>query len=494
MVSVGLVAITLGFLRYTTGTFASVSDVASSASATCEKLSNQLGAVIKLRSDAQYIALSDENWSQTAWKQPSCIALPASTSDLSHLITTLVGNNVPFAIRSGGHSPNPFDSNIDTGVLISMDKFNTVTYDAVHSLASFGPGARWDAVYTALDPYNVSLVGGRVMDVGVGGLTLGSGLSYLSDLYGLVCDNVVAYEVVLANGKTVEATSNQNSDLFWALKGGSNNFGILTKVTSKTYPIFQVWGSIRTYAKAQMADVMQALYEYQTTPNKDLYANMVLNLAPINDSVLLTLVYLKPVADPPAYAAFYKIPSVTEFSALMTLHQLQNAFPTPSIPRWAWYTVTFEPNSALYSQISELYSTAPEIAIISALTAGTLVGTVQPINANVARAGQERGGNTLGLQAVNQTWFALNAAWWNPADDATTYAALASLHSKVEDLAKAAKVQLQYLFMNDANSNQSVIASYGPENGHRLRAIQKVYDPHLVFQKLVPGGQKIPTW
>lgn len=193
MVSISILAVAVSFLYHRI----TASATAAAASAACERLAHALGPVITLPSDTQYTNLSDKNWSQTAWKQPSCIAQPTNTAHLHQLVTTLVSGNVPFAIRSGGHSPNPFDANINTGVLISMDQFNTVTYNAAKGLASYGPGARWDAVYTALDAYNVTLVGGRVMDVGAGGLTLGSGLSYLSDLYGLVCDNVVAFEVRL---------------------------------------------------------------------------------------------------------------------------------------------------------------------------------------------------------------------------------------------------------------------------------------------------------
>ncbi|TVY14650.1 Bifunctional solanapyrone synthase [Lachnellula arida] len=496
MVSIGLLAVALPFLyRLTIGYSGNGTSASASANATCEQLSSLLGAVIILPSDAQqYTTLSDENWSQTAWKQPSCIALPACTSDLQQLIKTLVAQNVPFAIRSGGHSPNPFDANIDTGVLIAMDNFNTVTYNTAQRLASFAPGARWNTVYTALDPYNVTLVGGRVMDVGVGGLTLGSGLSYLSDLYGLVCDNVVNYEVVLADGSVVDANSRNNADLFWALKGGSNNFGILTKITTPTYPISQVWGSVRIFTADQMPKVVQALYEYQTTPEKDLYANMVLNLAASNSSVILTLVYLKPVDSPEAFAPFYGLTPVQQQTGLMTLHQLMALFPLPALPRWTWYTNTFEPNSDLYAQISSLLTaTTPEVATISALQGGTLVGTAQPINANVALAGEAGGGNTLNLQPINQTWFSLNAAWWNADDDIIAYAAIKSLHAKIEALAEHAAANLQYIFMNDANINQSVISSYGDENVQRLHAIQKVYDPQLVFQKLVTGGQKIPA-
>lgn len=168
----------------------------ASIEGTCLQLRNHLGAgIITLPSDANYTSLVDEPWSATVWKNATCIATPKSTSDTQRIVKALVTNKVPFSVRSGGHSPNPFDANIEAGVLVATDNLSHISYDAGTGLARFGPGLRWDAVYAALDPYNVSLVGGRVMDVGVGGLMLGGGLSYLSDLYGLACDNVVSYEV-----------------------------------------------------------------------------------------------------------------------------------------------------------------------------------------------------------------------------------------------------------------------------------------------------------
>lgn len=80
-------------------------------------------------------------------------------------------------------------------------------------------------VYGILDPFNLTAVGGRILGIGVGGSILGSGLSYLTDQYGLACDNVVNFEVVLADGSLVNANNTTNTDLFWALKGGINNFG-----------------------------------------------------------------------------------------------------------------------------------------------------------------------------------------------------------------------------------------------------------------------------
>lgn len=243
----------------------------------------------------------------------------------------------------------------------------------------------------------------------------------------------------------------------------------------------------------QMSDVLHALYEYKIKPQKDLYANLVLNLVPSNSTIILTLIYLKPVDSPEAYAPFYELTPMVEQGGLMTLRQLQGLFPTHPLPRWAWYTVTFKPNSKLYEQISLLLSSSPEVAAISALQGGTIVGTAQPINSNVVRAGHSRGGNALGLQPIDQTWFALNAAWWKAEDDPIAYEAVEALHAKIEVLAKNSNLGLPYIFMNDANIKQSVISSYGSDNLRRLRATQKVYDPQRVFQKLVTGGQKIPA-
>ncbi|KAK6067450.1 hypothetical protein SCUP515_10183 [Seiridium cupressi] len=501
MVAIGVFAVALGYLYQRTagknitggnsggGTGASVAAVA----AACDQLRSELGNTIVVQSDPTYANLSTEGWSQTTWMYPTCIAVPASSSDVQRIVSLLGTRNIPFAIRSGGHSPNPRDASIDTGVLIATDNLNQVAYDAPSGLVSIGSGARWDAVYTALDQYNVTVVGGRVMDVGVGGLTLGSGLSYLSDLYGMVCDNVVSYEVVLADGTAVEATSSSYSDLFWALKGGGNNFGIVTGFKSTTVPMGQIWGGLLVYSPDQMPDLMQALATYQTTPDKDLYANLVVNLVATNASVLLTLVYLKPVARPTAFAPFYELTPVSDLTGFMSLHELMAGFPSPEIPRWTWYTNTFEPDSQLYDEISSLLLNEPEVASIAALQAGTLVATAQPISANVALAGEAHGGNALGLQAVNQTWFALNVGWYNAEDDDTAYGAIESLHDKIETLAKNAGVDLQYIFMNDANIKQPVIASYGTDNVRRLQDIQHVYDPELIFQKLVRGGQKVPA-
>ncbi|KAG6839526.1 hypothetical protein C0991_001860 [Blastosporella zonata] len=127
-----------------------------------------------------------------------------------------------------------------------MSRFSQVTYDATSGTAVVGSGLIWDDVYAALAPYNVNVVGGRVTGVGVAGFTLGGGYSWLTNQYGLTIDTVVAYELVKPNGDIVTVTETSDPDIFFGLRGGGNNFGIVTRFTLKTFPQGQVWGGLIT--------------------------------------------------------------------------------------------------------------------------------------------------------------------------------------------------------------------------------------------------------
>ncbi|QRV84353.1 FAD-binding domain protein [Ceratobasidium sp. AG-Ba] len=140
-----------------------------------------------------------------------------------------------------------------------MFKFSEVTYHPAAAAADgsvgtvdVGSGLVWDDVYAALQPHGVTVVGGRVTGVGVGGFTLGGGYSWLSNQYGLTIDTVTEFEVVLPNGTITAASEGLNPDLFFGLKGGFNNFGIVTKFTLLAFPQGQVWGGLKTFTFDQL--------------------------------------------------------------------------------------------------------------------------------------------------------------------------------------------------------------------------------------------------
>ncbi|KAG8724003.1 hypothetical protein FRC09_000811 [Ceratobasidium sp. 395] len=229
--------------------------------------------------------------------------------------------STPFGIRSGGHATNPGFSSTP-GVQIALFKLNEVTYhagpvsaDGSVGTVDIGSGLIWDDVYAALEPYNVTVVGARATGIGVGGFVLGGGYSWLSNQYGLAIDNVVAFEVVLPNGTVTTTTEDTNPDLFFGLKGGFNNFGIVTRFTLLAYPQTQVWGGVLTF-NGYLSDVNAATVNFianVTDPKAAIILSIYISpLTLLQPSISLLMFYDGP--NPPA-GIFERFTSIANASS-----------------------------------------------------------------------------------------------------------------------------------------------------------------------------------
>ncbi|EPQ50806.1 FAD dependent oxidoreductase [Gloeophyllum trabeum ATCC 11539] len=194
---------------------------------------------------------------KNALSSSSALCWPGTAEDVGKILQILAATNTSFAVKGGGHASNPGFSST-TGVHISMTRFSEVTYHPESSTADIGAGNVWDTVYNVLEEQGVMVVGGRVTGVGVAGFTLGGGYSWLTNQYGLTIDTVVAFELVLPNGTVTTVTESSNPDLMFALKGGYNNFGIVTKFTLKTFAQGQVWGGLLTFTENVIPQVTAA--------------------------------------------------------------------------------------------------------------------------------------------------------------------------------------------------------------------------------------------
>ncbi|KIJ13843.1 hypothetical protein PAXINDRAFT_13394 [Paxillus involutus ATCC 200175] len=182
-----------------------------------------------------------DHWASSSSQKAMCVFEPGSAEDLGTALQILGETRTPFAVKGGGHATNPGFSST-RGVHISMSRFSDVTYVPSLRTATIGAGMIWDDVYAALQPHGVTVVGGRVSGVGVAGFTLGGGYSWLTEQYGLAIDTASEYELVMPNGTVIAVTESSSPDLFFGLKGGFNNFGIVTKFTLRTFPQSLVWG------------------------------------------------------------------------------------------------------------------------------------------------------------------------------------------------------------------------------------------------------------
>ncbi|KAH9894539.1 FAD binding domain-containing protein [Xylariomycetidae sp. FL2044] len=181
-------------------------------------------------------------WSVSAALRPTCMVLPSTTEDVSVIVRELTRHECPFGIRSGGHGSFAGSNSVEDGVTIDFSHMNTTTYDPETNTVSIQPGTDWGRVYRALEPHGVLVAGGRSATVGVGGFLLGGGLSFHAATRGFSCDDVLGYEVVLADAGVVYATSSSTTtttssssssdhhpDLFRALCGSSGNLGLVTR-------------------------------------------------------------------------------------------------------------------------------------------------------------------------------------------------------------------------------------------------------------------------
>jgi hypothetical protein len=167
--------------------------------------------------------------------------MPSETGDISTALKWAQEHQVDIAVKCGGHSVSGTSSS-HGGLVIDLSRMNKATVDLVNKTVTAQGGATWKEVDESAGEHGLATVGGTVNHTGIGGLTLGGGYGWLSGQYGLTIDNLLSATVALADGRILTASSTENSDLFWGLRGAGYNFGVVVDFTYKAYdqrsPVF----------------------------------------------------------------------------------------------------------------------------------------------------------------------------------------------------------------------------------------------------------------
>ncbi|PWW76983.1 FAD-binding domain-containing protein [Tuber magnatum] len=446
-----------------------------------------------------YTTLSTMNWSKTCWLKPRCIVSPNSAQDVSITMKIIGFLNVRYSVRSGGHTPNPGYANSDGTVLIELSKLRAMSLSSDGTVASIGPGLTWVEVYDYLAQRGTTVLGGRIPHVGVGGLILGGGLSFFANRYGLACDNVKNFEVVTPDSNILNANAAQNSDLFWALKGGSGNFGIVTRFDMYTRnDLAQIWYEVRVYATDQTPALLDAIENFQMNGEADTKAGFVFSAT--TDVTLVGYIYGGPVSSPSAFSAFYDIPYLGHFAppTIGTHHQLVaslSAAFSPIPARHDYRAVSTGVNATMYKAVYDFWKT--QALAIKAATGGdaSMSFSIQSFSKSAVDHGHSAGGNTLGLISQTQQWFTMLIDWSNAADDVAVRAAGKAVTDKWSEVSNSMGFGNPYLYANDASRDQNPISSYPPGNIAQMRTISNKYDPKQIAQILQNDGyllSKVP--
>lgn len=274
--------------------------------------------------------------------------------------------------RSGGHSPVAGVANINNGVLIVTTHSDVMKIvPAPNPLGaqyfSMEPAKRWGQAYDFLKPQGLNIVGGRLYSVG-SGLILGGGISYLGYKHSRAYDNMLNFELVTGKGKVLQVNMETYPDLFWALKGGSNNFGIVTRYDMKTYPKGKVFGGTIVYQNTQdYLDAQQAWINpgggIEDT-NAAIMPNM--NYTPLTNQSIATWVglYNAPVDNPRSFENFTKFPAVSNQTSLTAFNAIvdQTKGYGGTVARRNWFGTAIKfYNDTMNFQYSTMVKTANEL-------------------------------------------------------------------------------------------------------------------------------------
>ncbi|MGW1341087.1 FAD-binding oxidoreductase [Kribbella sp. NPDC002412] len=221
----------------------------------------------------------------TVDSRPLVVAEAYGRTDVQAAVRTAREYGVPIAVQATGHGTRvPADG----GILLKTTSMSSVLVDPERRIAKVGPGARWGAVLDAAGQFGLAPLSGSHRDVGVTGYTLGGGVGWLARKYGFAADSVIRAEVVTADGRFVTASAEQHPDLFWAIRGGTGNFGIVTSLEFRLYPVRQVHAGIVYYGADHAAAILRRYRDWTATIPNELSTAVVLTK---DDGVAIKVMY-----------------------------------------------------------------------------------------------------------------------------------------------------------------------------------------------------------
>ena len=212
-------------------------------------------------------------------RRPEMIVRAANVGDVIAAVNLARENGLDLAVRGGGHSVPGFGT-CDGGVVIDLSRMRGIRVDPASATARAEGGATWGDFNAATYPFGLATTGGIISTTGVAGLTLGGGIGYLARGFGLSCDNLVSADVVTADGRFLVASERENDDLFWALRGGGGNFGVVTSLEFRLHPVKDIYGGPMFFELSEVENVLRFFREYIADAPEQLGAFPAFQIAP----------------------------------------------------------------------------------------------------------------------------------------------------------------------------------------------------------------------
>jgi FAD/FMN-containing dehydrogenase len=422
-------------------------------------------------------------------RRPGLIVRAAATADAVAVVNYARESGLDLAVRGGGHSAPGFGT-CDGGVVLDLSLINNVFVDRVRKTARIGGGATWGDVDHATHAFGLATPGGIISTTGVGGLTLGGGIGHLTRGCGLSCDNLVSAEVVTADGRILVASEHENEDLFWALRGGSGNFGVVTWLELALHDVETIYGGPLLYEVEDGPAVMRAYDEYIQSAPDQLGAFFGWLLAPPlpfipedrHGDVFCAMVTCWSGRREQGEQAIKPFRDVAEVKA-------EHVGPMP-------YPALNAAFDGLYPQGIRQYWKAdfvrdlPDEAIATHIEHGPRTPTVAstmhmyPINGAAGRVGPDE--TAFGHRDARYAMIIISA-WPDPADDEADTQWVRDYYAAVHPYSGTEGGYVNFMGVDDAARAPE---NYG-RNYERLRQVKVTYDPDNLFhlnQNITPAS------
>ncbi|KZL85869.1 fad binding domain-containing protein [Colletotrichum incanum] len=488
----------------------------------CQTACITLSSLLSVESGVSYaadfsqgpIVVGEKEAESLFWAQqqqaarPACVIHVRATEDVAVVIGTSRSTGCPFAVRGGGHSDVPGASNSNGGITVNMAGLSDVQVDEGAGVARVGAGARWGEVYKELEKSNRTVVGGRLTGVGVGGLLLGGGLSHFSGMHGWACDNVRTYEIVLANGSVVDVSHSTHPDLYRALRGGGNSFGVITRFDLDLFVQGPLWGGLHVWPLLPSVTpaVTEAFVKFAYDAPSDPHVSLFAGLGYMQGNFAWAVGQYDALGreEPPIFAGFKdnvetygaaKIVSTARVASLSDFADELNQS-EPAGMRSRFTTATFKANKELLELMVTYFVEQVEKALESGLRNderfAPMLG-IQPLTRNILKEQAKRGGNVMGLDEEDGPLIVCSFGWeWShDSDDGSVIAGIKAVLGKSVAAAKERDLYHPFKYLNYAAEDQDPVASYGADNVGFLKRVKETYDSEGLFTELVPGGFKV---
>jgi FAD/FMN-containing dehydrogenase len=409
-------------------------------------------------------------WNAMIDKHPRLIARCRTAGDVISAVNFARDNGLPIAVRGGAHNVSGRATCTD-GIVIDLTEMKGIRVDPVAETVRAEPGLRWGEFDRETQAFGLATTGGTVGDTGIAGLTLGGGFGWLGGRLGMTVDNLIGADVVLATGKLVHASAHENTDLFWALRGGGGNFGVVTSFEYQLHPVGpMIVGGLVMHPFARAAEVLRFYGELIKTAPDDLTAAAVLLTAPDGQKACAIAAAfagsveegekaVEPIKQfgPPIFDVMGPIPYLGQQALL------DQAMPPNLLNYWKADFISEVSDGVIQAAI-EAYSRVP--SPLSSILFFPIHGAASRVAAD-ATAYPHRGGVHMGLYSL----------WNDPSQNAPNIAWVREVWDAIQPFVPGGVYVNE---LGDDEGDDRVQQAYSA-NYDRLARIKATYDPQNLF-------------